>query len=223
MTALRTTTSCSNSPVCDNTRVEARYLDYYSHLDSPVHRVPANIKLAAAIVIVFFTLLIFFWEYYFFALIALGLLITTLAARLPLFGLLARIKWALLVILFLSAGQLFRERGLELFLRVGTRATLCLWTMSLLANTTRFTDLLQILGQLGVPHLLLTTIALMYRYLFVLSDEMNRMRRARLSRTFNMSRIQTWKLQANVISHLFVRCTDRAQRIHSAMCARGWQ
>ena len=71
--------------------------------------------------------------------------------------------------------------------------------------------------------MLVTTLSLMYRYLFVLSDERNRMLRARRSRTFRSSRREIWMMQANIITHLFVRCTERAGRIHAAMCSRGMQ
>jgi len=66
-------------------------------------------------------------------------------------------------------------------------------------------------------------VALLYRYLFVLLDEMERMNRARHSRTFTQHRWRTWKNLASVIGQLFVRSTERAERIYAAMCARGWK
>ena len=203
--------------------VETQYLDQYSYLDSPIHRLPASMKLAAAIAVVFFTLAIFFWVNYFFALLGLALLVIALVARLPFWGLFRKIRWMLLVILVLAAGQLLREDGLALFIHTAARAGLCLLAMAIMTNTTRFTDLLQVISDLGTPPLLVTTLALMYRYLFVLGDEMHRMKRARVSRTFVRNKAQAWKLLANVIAHLFARCADRAQRIHACMCARGWQ
>ena len=192
-------------------------------MDSPIHRLPASTKLAAAIGVVFFTLIIFFWVDFFFLLLGLGLLAVTLVARLPLWGMFRKIRWMLLVILVLAAGQLLRQDGLSHFLHTAARAALCLLAMAIMANTTRFTDLLLVISNLGTPPLLVTTLALMYRYLFVLGDEMHRMRRARLSRTFVRNKAHAWKLLANVIAHLFARCADRAQRIHACMCARGWQ
>ena len=74
-----------------------------------------------------------------------------------------------------------------------------------------------------VPGLLITTIALMHRYLFVLADEAERMRRARASRTFTRDRRARWQTLSTVVGQLFVRASERAERIYDAMCARGWK
>ena len=66
---------------------------------------------------------------------------------------------------------LFQPDGLRLFLFLVAKSTLCLLTMVLLANTTPFAELLRVLKAARVPALLVTTLSLMYRYLFVLLDE----------------------------------------------------
>jgi len=63
----------------------------------------------------------------------------------------------------------------------------------------------------------------MYRYLFVLVDEAQRMKRARASRTFTVRRGRSWRTLATVVSQLFIRASERAERIYGAMCARGWK
>ena len=70
---------------------------------------------------------------------------------------------------------------------------------------------------------MLTTLALMYRYLPVLAEEARRMERARASRTFSRKRRIVWQNLGAVVGRLFVRTTDRAERIYLAMCARGWR
>jgi len=74
-----------------------------------------------------------------------------------------------------------------------------------------------------VPSLLITTITLMHRYLFVLTDEAARMRRARASRTFTPARRFQWHTLSNVVGHLFIRASERAERVYDAMRARGWR
>ena len=88
---------------------------------------------------------------------------------------------------------------------------------------TPFAALLAVLRRLRCPAILVTTLALMYRYLFVLMDETERMNRARRSRTFTRQRWWEWKILADVIGQLFVRSTERAEQIYAAMCARGWK
>jgi cobalt/nickel transport system permease protein len=74
-----------------------------------------------------------------------------------------------------------------------------------------------------VPALLVTTLALMYRYLFELVDEAERMQRAQKCRTFERRRWHAWKSLGTVAGQLFVRSTERAERIYAAMLARGWK
>ena len=79
---------------------------------------------------------------------------------------------------------LFQPGGGTIFAFLVTKSTLCLLTMILLSNTTAFSDVLRVLRRVHVPALLITTLALMYRYLFVLVDEADRMKRARTCRSF---------------------------------------
>lgn len=103
------------------------------------------------------------------------------------------------------------------------RSSICLLTVILVSNTTPFSKILHVLRNIRVPSLLITTIALMHRYLFVLADEGDRMRRARASRTFQRGRRFQWQTLATVLGQLFVRASERAERIYDAMCARGWK
>jgi len=95
--------------------------------------------------------------------------------------------------------------------------------MLLLTWTTPFQDVLRELRRLRLPTVMLTTLALMYRYLPVLAEESARMQRARASRTFSRRRRLAWQNITTVIGQLFVRSAERAERIYLAMCARGWK
>jgi cobalt/nickel transport system permease protein len=112
---------------------------------------------------------------------------------------------------------------MEKFATVMGKSTLSLLTMVLLANTTPFAAILRVLKACRLPSLLITTLALLYRYLFVLADEAQRMQRARLARSFVPKRVAIWHLLGTVIGQLFVRSTERAERIYAAMCSRGWR
>ncbi|MFZ1055210.1 MAG: CbiQ family ECF transporter T component [Opitutaceae bacterium] len=103
------------------------------------------------------------------------------------------------------------------------RSGLCLVTVILLSQTTSFSELLGFFRAAHVPSLLITTLALMHRYIFVLAEESARMGRARASRTFNRSRPFAWVAAASVVGQLFIRASERAERVYDAMCARGWK
>lgn len=118
---------------------------------------------------------------------------------------------------------LFRPDAKPLFFVVLLKSNMCVFAVLLLGYTTPFNELLGVLRRLHLPAPLLTTLALMYRYLPVLIDESVRMQRARTSRTFARRRMAAWHNAAGVAGQLFVRAADRAERIYLAMCARGWK
>ena len=106
---------------------------------------------------------------------------------------------------------------------IALRGGLCLATVVLVSNITPFNEVLRVLRQVRVPAILITTLALLHRYMFVLSDESQRMRRARAARTFVRGRRFDWHALATVAAQLFIRASERAERIYDAMCARGWR
>lgn len=113
------------------------------------------------------------------------------------------------------------ERWLH-FAFLVARCTVSLLALILFTASTPFAEILRLFQRLRVPGLLVTTLALMHRYLFVLSEESSRMRRARQSRTFTARRRLEWRTLSTVIAQLFLRASDRADRIYDAMRARGW-
>jgi cobalt/nickel transport system permease protein len=92
----------------------------------------------------------------------------------------------------------------------------------LLAQVTPFQKLLVAMRKLGVPGTLVATLHFMYRYLFVLTEELDRMLQARLARTFRRSGRVDWGLFSGLIGRLFLRAFERGERVHNAMLARGW-
>jgi cobalt/nickel transport system permease protein len=100
--------------------------------------------------------------------------------------------------------------------------SLALFTIVVLASVTPFPRLLEALRRLGVPPVLVTTLQFMDRYRHVLADELGRMARARRARTFDRRRNLSWTLLSGLIGILFLRTFERAERVHSAMIARGW-
>ncbi|MCX6142649.1 MAG: cobalt ECF transporter T component CbiQ [Ignavibacteriales bacterium] len=199
------------------------FLDRYSRLDSPIHRLPTIVKLLGSLCIVAANVSVSFTHYWFFIIVAGMLLVFSALTSIPwrfIFGRLILLEPFALGIALMA---LFQENGGMVFLSILVKSTLCLFTMILLSNTTPFSSLLQTLARLGVPRLLVTILALLYRYLFVLIDEAERLNRARISRTFSTNRRKRWQMLASLIGQLFVRSTERAERIYAAMTARGWK
>jgi cobalt/nickel transport system permease protein len=88
-----------------------------------------------------------------------------------------------------------------------------------LAGTTRMTDLLAALRWLRAPGPLVAVTGLLYRYLFVLVDEAERMQRARVAR--GGRRLGGPRAAGALLGSLLLRAHARAEAVHRAMLARG--
>jgi cobalt/nickel transport system permease protein len=199
------------------------FLDRFSRLESPIHRLPSAVKLGGSLCIIA-ALITSPLSYPWFFMVAGGLLILlTAISRIPSKFILRRLLLLEPFVLGIAIMTLLQPGGCIIFLTVVVKSTLCLLTMILLSNTTPFAELLNTLRRIGFPRLLVTVLALLYRYIFVLIDEAERLNRARESRTFGESRLQKWHSLASLVGQLFVRSTERAERIFAAMLARGWK
>lgn len=216
------------------------FIDKFSHLTSPIHTLDPRVKLLATLA---FILCVFLTPP---ALIGhlplLGALILILAlfSCLPLLYLLRRSLelWAffLLVAVFLPfragtpwltlslgpwQGAISYE-GLQLLIFFALRAWLSLLAVVLLSQTTPFVQILKSLEYLRFPRILVLLMSFLYRYLFVLIDEGQKMERARQARSFKESRFKKLKDFSALIATLFLRTYERGERIYLAMLARGY-
>jgi cobalt/nickel transport system permease protein len=199
------------------------FLDRYSRLQSPVHRAPAMLKAPFALGVMLLIVALPPTSPLPFAGIALLLLALLLASRVPPLFIAKRILLLEPFVIAVGALALLQTDGLVRFSWIALRSTLSLATVLLLSNTTPFADLLAVLRRLRVPAVFVNTLAMMYRYIFILSDEMLRTLRARRSRTFARRNARNWALLSSVLGQLFLRSAGRAERIYQAMIARGWQ
>ena len=190
---------------------------------SPVHRWPAVAKLGGALTIILGTVLLPVRGVGWFIGVGLFLLLVAGLSRLPPLFLLRRLLVLSPFVLGVALVNAFQPAARAHCLGIALKSILCLLTVILVSNTTPFSEILRVFQRVRVPALLITTLALMHRYLFVLADEAERMRRARASRTFRPGRRLHWQTLATVVGQLFVRATERAERIYDAMCARGWK
>lgn len=198
-------------------------LDAYYRAPGPLHAIPAGWKLAVVVALMVSVIVLpgyLGWQVY--AGVALLLAGVVLWSRISWRHLLRRLLWLEPIVLIMSLLALFQPEGGRIFLALMLKSTLSLCLLILLSSTTSFSAIIQVLRKMGTPLLLVTTLSLMYRYLFVLVDESERMRRARASRTFVKRRAFDWRVLSDTIAVLFIRASERAERIYSAMCARGW-
>jgi cobalt/nickel transport system permease protein len=205
--------------------MQVDFLDRYSRGTSIVHRCDARIKLLVALGLVAIIVATpASWWPLLTAELAI-VLVAYAAARLPWSYLATRLASTLPFLLLLACGIPLShglDRGWDLAGQLLARSLLSLAVMITLVATTPFGRLLSALSRLGTPQVFIAILAFMYRYMFVLVDELEKMRRAKLSRTFYPSLWWELRLMANFVGILFVRAFERAERVYAAMCARGW-
>jgi cobalt/nickel transport system permease protein len=188
-----------------------------------LRRVPAGWKLAGALVLMLTVVLLPRTQLTGVWMVAVILAGLFTVSGISILFLLKRLLLLEPLVLGVAGLMWFQPGGGRIFAVVMLKANLCLLTTILLAHTTSFTELVRVLQRLRVPWLFVTTLTLMHRYLFVLADETQRMRRARASRTFTRGRRFQWQTLSSVLGQLFARASGRAERIYNAMCARGWK
>lgn len=121
------------------------------------------------------------------------------------------------------------DYGLIKFASILIRSWLSVQAAILLVATTRFPDMIHAFEHLHVPKILTIIVAFLYRYLFVLTDEVMRLLRARDARSAaspgsRSGRSVMWraKVTGNMAGQLFLRSYERSDRIYNAMLARGY-
>lgn len=218
------------------------YLDRLAYGQSPLHRLDPRVKLVAAVAAVLAIVLCQAPQPLRLGLYAALVGACVAGARLPWWYLFKR---SLLVIPFaLAVGGLlpFRpgghpvaqttvlgvdlvvtDEGLRLLAVVALKSYIAVWTMLLLASTTRFHRLLAAMQYFGMPRVLTMLLGFLYRYLFVIVGEAIRMRRARHARLAGSARGgRGLRVAAAGVGVLFIRSYERSERVHQAMAARGF-
>ncbi len=115
------------------------------------------------------------------------------------------------------------EAGLLTFAAVAAKASIGTASAVLLGVTTSFPAVLRGLEALRVPRLFVLVGAFMYRYLFVIVEEVTRMRSALAARGYRPRHMLQAKALGRVASALFLRTYARGERVYLAMLARGYR
>jgi len=213
---------------------ELRAIESLAARDTPLARQDPRAKLVATLL--FVVTAASFERYVVAGLLPLALFPTVLAARGDIQGrLLARALWlasplAVMVGLFnplFDRAPMVELAGIDVsggwvsFASILVRFALTVSAALVLVAGTGMPMLCAALGRLGVPQSFVTQLLLVYRYAFVLVDEAARMATARRLRAPDQPR-PGLSVYTAMVGHLLVRAVDRAQRVHRAMIARGF-
>ena len=217
------------------------FLDQYSDLDSFIHKLDPRTKFITTLAFILAVISTPPTRWQAFALYFFLIATLLLLSKVPVFYVLKRslviMPFVLMIAIFIP---FFKEgevagsyniwlwqvsvtyTGLQVLWNVLIKAWLSILSLILLTSTTKLTNLLKGLEQLRMPKVMVMLLSFMYRYIFVLVDEVMRMKQARDSRNFGGSRLWQMRTIGNMIGTLFIRSYERGERVYAAMLARGF-
>lgn len=121
----------------------------------------------------------------------------------------------------MTIGTLAFSGGMISWLAIIIKAILTVSAALILVATTGFPSICRALEQMGMPQAFAVQLMFLYRYIFVLTEEGGRASRARELRSFG-NKGRGVASYGSLIGHLLLRTWQRAERIHMAMLARGF-
>jgi cobalt/nickel transport system permease protein len=174
-----------------------------------------------------------YWiSYLFFFALILGVI---LIAKLPLLTVFKRslieipfILFAVLMPFFgtgkssIFFGFTIYEEGLLAAAAIIAKGTIGVLGAIALSATSTAKDILQGLERLKLPAIMVNIATFSLRYINVVSDEMERMKVARIARGFQARGVRDWKILGSAAAALFIRSYERGERVHLAMLSRGF-
>ncbi|MBN1213783.1 MAG: cobalt ECF transporter T component CbiQ [candidate division Zixibacteria bacterium] len=211
------------------------FIDKYAEINSPVHRLEPRIKILAALVAVALVTSepkgeLFAFLFYF---AVLGAVVSQ--SRVPVVYVLKRLlivspfiiaAGLLLPLSYLMTGEDISGNISKFFLwplSIVLKALAALLILTILTSTARVHELLAALRGFKMPAVFGVVSALMYRYIFILYDEMLRTNRARRSRTVGRGSSGTVAVYGNQAAMVFIRSFERSRAVYRAMLARGFE
>ena len=221
--------------------------DLYQTATSPIHTLNPRVKIASTIAFILSCVLLPDGNWILFA-ISWGIIVLiTLISGVKLSFILKRSLIAIpftlmaITVIFTIPGEPLSKinifglnltitmEGLIRFASIMLRAWLSVQATILLTATTTFPDLAHGLRHLYIPPILIAILSFMYRYLFVLTAEAQRLLNARAARSAippgskQPSLLWKAKVSGNMVGQLFLRSYERSDRVYEAMVARGFK
>lgn len=212
------------------------FLDRYSDLDSPLHKVSPTAKVVVFLALIVFCVTTSTVTYPSFAGYFGFLLLCLVVSHVPVIHVLRR---SLVVLPFLAMAALSipfmgstgnhppgltpgGHPGLAVFKDVAIKSYVSIFSLVILSSLTPFPRFMGALHKLGAPRLFLSIMSFTYRYLFLLIEEIERLQRARDARCYGGKWFWQTKVIGRMIGTFFLRSYERAERVHQAMVARGF-
>jgi cobalt/nickel transport system permease protein len=211
------------------------FIDKYSNISSPVHRIDPAVKFLLALICILAMASEPRGKLFPFYLYGGIIFLIVVLSRVPIAFIFKRLAF-IFPFLFVAAaffplsamisGQNIEWSLNDFHVRTGLsillKANFSVLLLLLLVSTERFHQLLGGLRRLKMPVIVCTISAMMYRYIFIFADESMKTSLARQSRTPGRLRKSKLKVLGNQMAMVFLRSWDRSKIIYSSMLSRGF-
>jgi cobalt/nickel transport system permease protein len=219
----------------EGTLLDFRRLDLFGTGKTSIHGIDARAKVLATLI--FIISVVSFGKHEISALLPFFLFPSVLAAqgcipfRFILKKVLLALPLALMVGIFnplfdrtvlVSIGTFDITGGWISCLSIVIRTTLTVSSALVLISVTGFNNICHALKQMGVPAVFVTQLFFLYRYIFVLAEDVERLSNAQALRASGKQRMPLSTF-APLLGNLLLRTWDRAERIHQSMLSRGFR
>jgi cobalt/nickel transport system permease protein len=214
--------------------IELGRMDEFGRLDTPAHRIDARAK--AVTTLAFIVCVMSFRRYEVSALTPFFLypLVLISLGRIPLAYLAKKILVAAPFAIAIGVFNPFLDRlplaaigpiaisgGWLSFTSILLRFTLTVGAALALVACTGMHRLCAGLERMGLPRVFAVQLLFLYRYLFVVADDAGRMMRS-IALRVGRPRSLGARVYGSLVGHLLLRSMARAERVHRAMLARGF-
>ena len=210
------------------------YLDTLSYRDTVIHRLDPRAKLLATLAFIF--TVVSFPKYEVAGLLPFALfpvLLFTLG-DIPVKFILKKVLLVSAFAFFIGVFNPLLDRqplysffgiavsgGWVSFLSIMLKFFLTVTAALLLIATTSFPGICLALQKFGIPDIFISQLLFLYRYIFVLAEEVMKVVRARDMRSFGKSGRGMTVFTA-IVGTLFLKTIERAERVYQAMLSRGF-
>ncbi|ADI74727.1 cobalt ABC transporter, inner membrane subunit CbiQ [Methanohalobium evestigatum Z-7303] len=212
-------------------------IDAYSEIESVIHNFDPRAK------IITFTVLIFSFAFIESLTVAMFAVLFSVSlifiSKLPIEFVYARLKYPIIFIFaifvimcFTVEGNIIIDsyfvsvtlEGLKIGLLIFLRATAALIIAFLMLATNRFDTVIKALYMLKLPNAVVQMIVFSYRYIFVLVDEFQNMKKSMSAKGFEI-KANRYGLSTigNLIGMLLVKSYERGERVHKSMISKGYE
>ena len=218
----------------DNILFNLGYLDLLAYRDSEIHRVNPVAKFITTVVYLFFVISFNRYEIKMLLPFSIYPLFLILRADLPFGYILKKVLYVSPFVImvgifnpifdrhiFFSFNGINITSGWVSFLSIIIKYFLTVTTVIVLIGVTGFYNLCYAMNKVGVPKVFSVQLLFLYRYIFLITEEVARMTRARELRT-PISKPVSLKVYGSLAGHLLLRSINRAERIHRSMILRGF-